>query len=362
MARSLRIAFDHLAQVNLSLKRRGYPSQKTFAADVGPSLSTVKKFLKGDPIDYENFRELCDRLDIDWQTVVHIEVDHPPALITQASELAPFNVGIPVPHPACFFGRTREISRCFSLLKRHPLQNIAIIGQRRSGKTSLLKHLASLTTVPSDQLRPDQKSDWLPHPEHYRWIFIDFQDARFATREGILHYLLKALGIAIAAPCDLACFMELVSDHLKYPTIILLDEIGVGLQRCPELDDTFWESLRSLATNQTGGRLAFILASHEAPMQLASHTGHSSPFFNIFGYTTTLGVLSEKDARALISSSPISFSANETDWILTHSGGWPFLLQILCSNRLMALENHDCDNIWQTESIRQIAAFQYLLE
>ncbi|MEM9162777.1 MAG: AAA family ATPase [Cyanobacteria bacterium P01_F01_bin.4] len=362
MARSLQVSSDHLANVNLALKRRGYPSQKTFAADVGPSLSTVKKFLKGEPIDYENFRELCDRLEVDWQTIVHIEGEHARPPVTQVGELAPFNVGIPVPHPACFFGRTREISRCFSLLKRHPLQNIAIIGPRRSGKTSLLKHLASLTTVPLDQLRPHQKSDWLPYPEHYRWIFIDFQDARFATREGILHYLTKALGIEVTAPCDLASFMELVSDHLKHPTIILLDEIGVGLKRCSELDDTFWESLRSLATNQTGGNLAFILASHEAPMQLASHTGHSSPFFNIFGYTTTLGPLSHNEAGELIARSPIPFSADETEWILTHSGGWPFLLQILCSNRLMALENQERDNVWQTEGLDQIADFQYLLD
>ncbi|MEM9906045.1 MAG: ATP-binding protein [Cyanobacteria bacterium P01_D01_bin.44] len=359
MARSLQVSPNHLAKVDLALKRRGYPSQKTFAADVGPSLSTVKKFLKGESIDYENFRELCDRLEIDWQTIVHVALDQPPEPVV--AELAPFNVGIPVPHPVCFFGRTREISRCFSLLKRLPLQNIAIIGQRRTGKTSLLKHLAALTTVPAKQLRPQQRSDWLPQPEIYQWIFVDFQDARFSTRDGILQYLLKSLGIVTDVPCDLASFMELVSGHLRHPTVILLDEIGVGLQRCPELDDTFWESLRSLATNQTSGNLAFVLASHEAPMQLAAHTGHSSPFFNIFGYTTTLGPLSDLDARALIASSPMLFSPSDTDWILNHSGGWPLLLQILCTNRLMALETQDSDNVWQTEGLQQIAPFQYLL-
>ena len=359
MARSLRVAPDHLVSVNLSLKQRGYPSQKTFAADVGPSISTVKKFLKGKPIDYENFRELCDRLELDWQTIVQVETAPLPAL--QVGELAPFNTGIPVPHPACFFGRTREISRCFGLLKRHPLQNIAIIGQRRSGKTSLLRHLASLTTIPPEQLRPDQKSDWLPHPEQYQWIFVVFQDARFATQAGIIQYLLKALGIEAADDCDLASFMELVSDQLKHPTIILLDSIGVGLQRYPDLNDMFWESLRSLATNQTDGNLAFILASREAPMQMAYRSGHSSPFFNIFGYGATLGPLSDDETRALIASSPIPFSAADRDWIAKHSGGWPFLLQILCTNRLMALENQDSDAIWQAEGLHQIASFQHLL-
>lgn len=362
MARSLRVAADHLARVHLALKRCGYPSQKTFAADVGPSLSTVKKFLKGEAIDYENFRELCDRLELEWQTIVHLEAHHTPAVTPiSVGGIAPFNMGTPVSHPACFFGRTRELSRCFGLLKRHPLQNIAIIGQRRSGKTSLLKQLACLTTVPPEQLRPQQKSDWLPHPEQYRWIFVDFQDARLTTREGVLRYLAKALGIATEI-YSLDTFMESVSDSLHRPTVILLDEIGVGLQRCPDLDDVFWESLRSLATNQAGGNLAFVLASHEAPMQMAYHTGHSSPFFNIFGYTTTLGALGEDDARALIASSPIPFSREDTAWILKHSGGWPFLVQILCTTRLMALEHPDPDHSWQAEGLCHIAPFQYLLD
>ncbi|NIR92457.1 MAG: ATP-binding protein, partial [Gammaproteobacteria bacterium] len=80
------------------------------------------------------------------------------------------------------------------------------------------------------------------------------------------------------------------------PTVILLDEIGVALQRYPELDDAFWESLRSLATNQVGGHLAFVLAGSESPDELARHSGFGSPFFNIFGYTAELGPLSEPEA------------------------------------------------------------------
>lgn len=362
--RSLRVSPDYFATINLALKRCGYPSQKTFAADVGPSLSTVKKFLKGGPIDYENFRELCDRLSLDWQTIVHKEIIAPPPAPTlQASDLAPFNTGIPVPHPACFFGRSRELTRCFALLKRRPLQNIAIIGQPRSGKTSLLKQLASLTAVPCDQLRPHQRSDWLPEATTYRWIFVDFHDARFATRQGILHYLLKALGITSEETVDLASFMELVSEHLHQPTIILLDEIGIGLQRCPDLDDMFWDSLRSLATHQTGGNLAFIISSRIPPTKLACNTGHSSPFFNIFGYATKLGALSDDEARELIAHSPIPFAAGDADWILEKSGGWPFLLQLLCTVRLIALENRDRDNnSWRAEGLEQIDAFQRVLK
>jgi hypothetical protein len=49
-----------------------------------------------------------------------------------------FITGTPITHPRHFFGRQRELKRLFNLFKSHPLQNAAIIGQRRSDKTSLL--------------------------------------------------------------------------------------------------------------------------------------------------------------------------------------------------------------------------------
>ncbi len=360
MARSLKVAPEHLTRVTLALKRQGYPSQKQFAADVGPSLSTVKKFLKGEAIDYENFRELCERLALDWQAVVAIEtadVSTPPGAAPLDGQFAAFNPSHPITHPIGFFGRSRAINRSFGLLKRRPLQNIAIIGQRKSGKTSLLKHLAQLTLTPAAQLRPDQNADRLPHPEQYKWIFVDLQDPRLANREGLIKHLLNAIGVTLEH-YDLEQFMDLMSTHLQRPTVILLDEIGSVLRRDSDLDDAFWESLRSLASHHSGGNLAFILTSHEHPTQLASHTGHSSPFFNIFGYATNLGPLADADAKALIMSSPIPFCAADVDWIMAQSEGWPFFLQILCQYRLEALNNQETDDLWKQEGLQQLEFYR----
>jgi hypothetical protein len=249
----------------------------------------------------------------------------------------------------------------FTLLKSHPLQNAAIIGQRRSGKTSLLNYLRKITTTPPAELRPEQQSDWLPTPERYRWIFVDFQDSRMAQREQLLRHLLLSMQLPVPDPCDLDRFMDQVSGKVPSPTVILMDEIGVGLQRCPELDDGFWESLRALATNQTDGNLAFVLATPQNPIDLARHTGHSSPFFNIFGYTTTLGPLTEAEAQELIANSPRPFSEEDIAWILRHSGRWPLLLQILCRERLFSLEEEDLSDDWQQEGLQQIQRFVYLL-
>jgi hypothetical protein len=271
-----------------------------------------------------------------------------------------FIVGPPIEYPRQFFGREKELKRLFNLLKTHPLQNAAIIGKRRSGKTSLLNYLSRITTTPVAELRPGQRSDWLPNPEVYRWIFVDFQDPRMARRERLLRYLLESMKLPVPNPCDLESFMDQVSGRVLRPTVILLDEVGVGLQRCPELDDEFWESLRSLATNQTGGNLAFVLATPEEPINLAHNNGHSSPFFNIFGYTTTLKPLTEIEARQLIDSSPFPFAVADINWILTQSGYWPILMQTLCHERSFYLQDDNFSDDWKREGLEQIAKYSDL--
>jgi hypothetical protein len=120
--------------------------------------------------------------------------------------------------------------------------------------------------------------------------------------------------------------------------------------------------LRALATNQVGGNLAFVLATHEPPERFAQHTGHSSPFFNIFGYTTILGPLTDTEARALIASTPLAFPDADAEWILTESGRWPMLLNILCRERLAALEDGEDGEEWREEGLRQLVPFRHLLE
>jgi cellulose biosynthesis protein BcsQ len=306
----------------------------------------------------EQYRELFDDNRLDF----HTSFQTPILPKFESLPESAFVAGTPIDHPRHFFGRQKELKRIFGLLKRQPLQNVAIVGQRRSGKTSLLNYLRYITTVKSEELRLDQKSDWLDKPQAYRWIFVDFQDARMAYKERLLRYLLESMELPIPNPCNLERFMAQVSDNIKIPTVILMDEVGVGLQRCPELDDSFWESLRSLATNQTNGNLAFVLATQENPINLAHNTGHSSPFFNIFGYTATLGAFSEVEARELITSSPKSFSADDIDWILTHSGRWPLLLQILCRTRLFYIEEEDSNDGWKAEGLQQISPFRAVID
>jgi hypothetical protein len=299
---------------------------------------------------------------IDETAASNADVPDPPfENATLHYDAASFAAGPPVIHPRYFFGRERELRRLFNLWKGHPLQNAAIIGQRRSGKTSLLRYLQRITITPPEQLRPGQRNDWLLVPQRYRWIFVDFQDPRLGHCDTLLRYILKCMGLPAAGVVDLERFMDVVAGHLRTPTIILLDEVDVALERYQELDNAFWEGLRALATNQVGGNLAFVLATHEPPDRFAQHTGHSSPFFNIFGYTTTLGPLTEAEALALVGSSLLPFPDADVEWILNQSGRWPILLNILCRERLAALEDGEDGEAWREEGLRQLAPFRHLV-
>ncbi|MGA7732506.1 MAG: hypothetical protein WCD37_14700, partial [Chloroflexia bacterium] len=108
----------------------------------------------------------------------------------------PFTVGAPIIHPRAFFGRARELSRLFGLLRGAQLQNGAVIGPRYLGKTSLLRYMAAINQVDPATLRPGQKHDWLPQADRYTWIYIDLRDSRLNTPKLLLSYILQQFGLS----------------------------------------------------------------------------------------------------------------------------------------------------------------------
>ncbi|MCB0107253.1 MAG: hypothetical protein KDE53_15140 [Caldilineaceae bacterium] len=243
-------------------------------------------------------------------------------------ELAPFVVGPPIKHPQQFYGRTEELTRIFNLWQGLPLQHMAVIGARRSGKTSLLYHVMQIPTANSTERRPDQRSDWLPDAEQVRWIYVDFQNPHMRRQETLLRHLARGMGLHLPEPATLELFIHAAMEHtLMQRAIIVIDELGAGMV-APELDVEFWWGMRSLLNAPTSEQLAFLVAAHQPPAALADEEGQTSPFFNMFN-TLELGPLAEIDAQRLMDASPIPIPEEERVWIVRESGCMPNQLQIL---------------------------------
>lgn len=268
-------------------------------------------------------------------------------------QLAPFVVGPPIKHPRQFFGRPQELTRIFSLWQALPLQHTAVIGERRSGKTSLLHYVMQIPTADPADLRPDQRTDWLPDAQNVRWIFVDFQNPHMRRREGLLRHLSRGMQLHVAEPHTLEGFIHAAMEHLLLsPCIVVMDELGAGML-APELDLEFWWGMRSLLNAPTSDNLAFLVASHQPPAELAQEQGQTSPFFNMFN-TLHLGPLTGDEARGLIASSPIPIPVEDVAWILLQSDRMPHRIQILCQERLLALQAGDTSAAWQERALLRL--------
>lgn len=270
-----------------------------------------------------------------------------------------FVIGPPITEPRQFFGREYILKRIFDVWRYLPLQHLAIVGLKRSGKTSLLHYVRRIIDTPRENLRPGQRNDWLM--PGYQWIFVDFQDPRMSYQESLLRYLLVEMDLPVPEPCDFVGFMDVVDQYLEIPTLILLDEIGAGLA-APDLDEQFWWGMRSLGSNHAGGKIGFLLTAHQSPEEIILDDNKPSPFFNIFGHVLHLEPLNQSEAQELIASSPIAFAESDIEWILAQSGRWPALLQILCHARLTALEENKNDESWKQEGLRRMRPYCYLLK
>jgi len=54
----------------------------------------------------------------------------------------PFTYGNPISDPHRFVGREREVGQIFGRLRNEEFESSSLVGDRRIGKTSLLKYLA----------------------------------------------------------------------------------------------------------------------------------------------------------------------------------------------------------------------------
>ena len=238
-------------------------------------------------------------------------------------------VGIPIMQPYHFFGRESILQQIYWAWHKTVPESIAIIGPKRSGKTSLLNYLYNIAHTTC--LRPKQPQGWPDNwlPRGFNYVWMDFQDANMSRIDTLLKDVLQQLKLEVPSSCDLASFSRIIKQQVKPTTVILMDNLEAGF-RTASFEVAFWENMRFLGSH---GKLSFVVTALEPPAQLEQ----SSVFFSIFGHILALGALTESEARELLTSFSQTFSPTEIEFMLKESGCWPEPLQKLCDTRLQQL-------------------------
>jgi len=247
----------------------------------------------------------------------------------------PFTFGNPIRDPERFIGREEEIRQITNRLLSSARESTSIVGERRIGKTSLLKYLTN----------PDVAAKFGLNPEVFCLVYIDFQGLNDITP---LRFWQRVLQLMARTMCDgdrketlqnlsRQEFIDLFDLEDLFDSIgsdgthviLLMDEFEYVTQN-PNFDSDFFGALRSLAIHYN---LSLVPATRRELVELChSDEIKGSPFFNIFA-TVILKPFTKEETDELIGkysqSAGIQFNSEEVEFIHQMGGGYPFFMQMI---------------------------------
>lgn len=246
----------------------------------------------------------------------------------------PFTFGNPIRDPARFYGRQAEVSQIVNRLLSSARESTSVVGERRIGKTSLLKYLSNV----------DVAADLGLTPERFCTVYIDFQGlsditplrfwqrifkkmARSICDQNLVPEIEAILKIESLDIFDLEDLFEGISTR-GLTTIFLLDEFEYVTQN-PNFKADFFGGLRALAIHQN---LALVTATRRELVDLChSEEIKGSPFFNIFA-NVVLRPFNREEVEALIRGylvgTGLYLSLQEQEIIANLGGGHPLFVQM----------------------------------
>ncbi len=266
----------------------------------------------------------------------------------------PFFFGNPV-GPAQFFDRRREIRRITDRIINRG-QSSAVVGEPRTGKTSLLLYLAAPET--QQALYGEQAKSLLFSFLDAQALGVKFDQAQFwnvalqPLHEQVVASDPDSLLAQSYKTCHENSYGAFVLERLlaqmataNWRLVLLIDEFN-DLLHHPILNSAeFFGSLRSLATRSRGA-LALVIASRRSletlnkDTQEFSRTG--SPYFNFFD-EITLGPLSDRDVADLLKVAHDRFTDEDRRFIVNVTGGHACMTQITASALWEAYDSSLCD-------------------
>jgi AAA+ ATPase superfamily predicted ATPase len=246
----------------------------------------------------------------------------------------PFTFGNPIRDPAKFYGRSEDLRQIVNRLRSSAHESTSVVGERRIGKTSLLKHLDT----------PEVALGLGLLPEEYCMVYIDFQGLTDITPQRFWERVLRKMERSICLPdlvpqiqkvnqmgefdlFDLEDLFEVISDK-GLTIVLLLDEFEYVTQN-PNFGSDFFGGLRALAIHQN---LPLVTATRRELVDLChSEEIKGSPFFNIFANVVLRpfsrdGVLEMLDSY--LATTDLAFSDREKELVIGLGGGYPFFTQM----------------------------------
>ena len=165
---------------------------------------------------------------------------------------SPFSDRGTITDPKRFFGRKKQKQQIFNQLASPKPQSVAIIGERRIGRSSLLMHIEQTYT------------DVLPEHEQYNFGYLDLSRDTIRTPNQFYAAMARELFGDRTAELSPQTFDDKLIDHDRNGStryVLLLDEFNVLQRRKEDFDDDFYDGLRSRINDQSP-KMAIVLASH----------------------------------------------------------------------------------------------------
>ena len=268
-----------------------------------------------------------------------------PIAYARSSRRNPYLNRVMIQNPEDFFGRKKEVTRIYSRLDAPHPQSIAIVGERRMGKSSLLNYIYN---------RKNRKQN-MQHHNDALFAYLDFQRSPDITVPEFIDMLFSMFEFEQTKELPALAGARTL-DHLRSAidalnakgkrVIVLMDEFEM-ITNNEKFDMQFFSFLRFLANNF---KVAYVTSSAKDLQQLC-HTKDiaDSPYFNIFsnmplrpfGYDEAFELISVPSQREGILLAPYAKR------IVDLAGLFPLYLQIACSNVFeWLLENKGLEPEW----------------
>ncbi|MFQ3633382.1 winged helix-turn-helix domain-containing protein [Roseiflexus sp.] len=258
----------------------------------------------------------------------------------------PFSNRKPVIDPALFIGRRNLVAAICERLTAMPPQCCAVIGDARSGKTSLLYYLRNATSA-----RP------VCGDAAARFVFPyvnagPYADLGASQSHGALYFwrdLARATAQALALPVDLSdlpdhgiadaaivdvvytlkCQVEdIIRQHPEHTFVFLIDNVE-GIARLPRHTASF---LRSLTQDpDIGARVAYVVTARAPLSRLypADELREPSSFWGLFASELFLGGLDDAEIAELLERTSALNNADRA--VIRQLGGANLMLILIAA-------------------------------